>query len=221
MAGALKNAYLLAYNLAQSAGWFFVLTTIISKYAATSSYSEAASAATPAVLFVQSLALLELVNSLLKIVPGSASSAFMQLFGRNAILFFWLYCSDLANGAVFGMYLTWSISECIRYPFYATSVFDSSPSLLVWMRYSAFAVLYPIGIAFECAVMHTSMPVISNLYPLTVAGANLTPMLSYVYAAYAYGVCGVALYRYMLKQRKKVLGRTKGENNGGDEKKRK
>ena len=202
----IKTAYLFAYNTIQSVGWFYALYSLGTTLYTTSSIPLAAQAATPTVAFLQAFATLELVNALLGLVPGSASSAFMQLFGRNAILFGYLLPSSLDNLPVASLYVAWSFAECIRYPFYALSLISSCPSPLIWLRYTTFMVLYPIGIFSECAVVYTAMPYIESTYPIIVNGYIATPALSYAYCCFEYGVCGVALFKYMLRQRQKVLG---------------
>ena len=107
----------------------------------------------------------------------------MQLFGRNAILFGYLLPASLQNVPVASLYMAWSVAESIRYPFYALSLFDACPPFLTWLRYTAFIVLYPIGIFSECTVVYTALPFITSTYPITVAGYNATAALSWSYCA--------------------------------------
>ena len=43
------------------------------------------------------------------------------------------------------MVLAWSITEVIRYAFYALNLFNAAPYILLWCRYTFFYILYPIG----------------------------------------------------------------------------
>lgn len=50
------------------------------------------------------------------------------------------------------MLIAWSLSEIIRYSYFALKQVDAVPSWLHWLRYSAFLVLYPVGISSEVAM---------------------------------------------------------------------
>ncbi len=40
----------------------------------------------------------------------------------------------------------WSITEMIRYSFYAGGLLHMTPGVLTWLRYTLFIILYPIGV---------------------------------------------------------------------------
>ena len=103
------------------------------------------------------------------------------------------------NPAYPAMLLAWSASEVIRYSFFAlTKATGSAPAWLVWTRYSAFAVLYPLGISSECLMMYSTMPEMERVRE------NLSWA---VYAALAFWVPGAyVLFTHMMSQRRKVLG---------------
>lgn len=52
------------------------------------------------------------------------------------------------------MLLAWSVTEVIRYSFFALSLSGFQPKSLVWLRYNTFFVLYPVGILSECALIY-------------------------------------------------------------------
>lgn len=56
------------------------------------------------------------------------------------------------------MVLSWSITECIRYPFYAFGLIGSEPGFLLWLRYTTFYVLYPTGAGSEALVCLATLP---------------------------------------------------------------
>ncbi len=52
------------------------------------------------------------------------------------------------------MLVAWSITEVIRYTYFAIRQFGLSPPYwLHWLRYSSFTILYPIGISSEVAMI--------------------------------------------------------------------
>jgi hypothetical protein len=56
------------------------------------------------------------------------------------------------------MVFAWSVAEVIRYSFYTLSLtgFDVYP--LVWLRYTAFYILYPLGASSEASLIYLSLP---------------------------------------------------------------
>ncbi len=41
----------------------------------------------------------------------------------------------------------WSVTEVVRYSYYAFNILGFVPYLLTWCRYSLFIILYPLGVA--------------------------------------------------------------------------
>lgn len=57
------------------------------------------------------------------------------------------------------MVISWAITEVIRYTFYVTSLLGWEFSPLLWVRYSAFYVLYPTGASSEALLNLATLPV--------------------------------------------------------------
>ena len=57
------------------------------------------------------------------------------------------------------MTLAWSITEVIRYAYYAFNVAGYEPYPLLWLRYTTFYVLYPIGAGSEAFLMFSTLPI--------------------------------------------------------------
>lgn len=51
------------------------------------------------------------------------------------------------------MLVAWSVTEIIRYSFFALTLSGFQPKALTWLRYNTFFVLYPIGIFSECTLI--------------------------------------------------------------------
>ena len=62
------------------------------------------------------------------------------------------------------MVLAWSITEIIRYSFYAANLLTYEPRWLLWLRYNTFFVLYPLGAGSEAALLFATLP--SSVPPL-------------------------------------------------------
>jgi very-long-chain (3R)-3-hydroxyacyl-CoA dehydratase len=56
------------------------------------------------------------------------------------------------------MVLSWSITEIIRYSFYAANKLQSEPKWLLWLRYTTFYVLYPTGASSEAFLILSTIP---------------------------------------------------------------
>jgi len=56
------------------------------------------------------------------------------------------------------MITAWSLSEIIRYSFYACKELGGVPYVVEWVRYSGFIVLYPIGVASELTMIYRGLP---------------------------------------------------------------
>ena len=59
------------------------------------------------------------------------------------------------------MVLSWSLTEVIRYEFYACTLLGAEPFPLLWLRYTTFYVLYPTGASSEAALIFATLPPLS------------------------------------------------------------
>lgn len=111
--------------------------------------------------------------------------------------------------------IAWGITEVVRYSFYFFKLLSpksAPPKVLVWLRYSLFLVLYPLGVASENALAYASIGPLGKSKKLDVLqmpnAMNVSlhgPTLMKVFmSCYMWG--WPLLFSYMLKQRGKVLG---------------
>jgi very-long-chain (3R)-3-hydroxyacyl-CoA dehydratase len=56
------------------------------------------------------------------------------------------------------MILAWSATEVIRYSFYACTLAGYEPQFLLYLRYTTFYVLYPIGAGSEASLIYATLP---------------------------------------------------------------
>ena len=56
------------------------------------------------------------------------------------------------------MVLAWSLTEVIRYSFYACALLGKEPYPLLYLRYTTFLVLYPLGASSEAFVNFATLP---------------------------------------------------------------
>lgn len=174
----------------------------------------------------QTAALLEIVHSAVGLVRSPVLITLTQVASRIWIL--WgiidvapdpklraLVLLDVAHMRISLSLVTlmtaWCVTEIIRYGFYAFKEFGLQPYFLLWLRYTLFIVLYPLGVSSELA-----MVVLANSYLRKNAIWSLRMPNTLNFGFDYWLACWVivmfylpglpALYGYMLTQRRKVLG---------------
>lgn len=95
------------------------------------------------------------------------------------------------------MLLAHSVTEIIRYGYFALTLSGQNPGILSWLRYNTFFVLYPLGIASECSLIYKAVGPAGDI------DARLPYVLYAILAIYIPG--SHILYTYMMKQRNKVM----------------
>lgn len=154
-ASPLKSAYLILYNFASAVAWSVVLGRTIgllrlrgpaTVYAGVGEWTK----------WTQTMAIMEIAHSLLGIVRAPLSTTLLQVSSR--LLLVWKIVDSwpfLALSPFYSsMLIAWSVTEVIRYSYFALSLAGVLPAFLTWARYSTFYVLYPLGITSECMLVY-------------------------------------------------------------------
>lgn len=61
------------------------------------------------------------------------------------------------------MVLAWSLTEVVRYAYYAFSLVSTPPHFLLWLRYTTFYILYPVGAGSEAFIVFSTLPSVASL----------------------------------------------------------
>lgn len=112
------------------------------------------------------------------------------------------------------MLFAWCLTEIIRYSYYALNLVNINLSILTWLRYTLFIVLYPMGVTGEMWCYFDSLSYLKsskwmridlpNTYNFTFSPYILTILILFLYLP------GFPpLYFHMFAQRKKVLQQSK------------
>ena len=114
------------------------------------------------------------------------------------------------------MVLAWSITEMIRYSYYAANLLDLKIGLLTWLRYTLFIVLYPLGAGSELLCIYKAFPDMALFKPYNIELPNIYNFtFKFQYLVVLIVLCYLTglpqLYYYMFSQRKKILGRQEDE----------
>lgn len=102
------------------------------------------------------------------------------------------------------MVIAWSLTEIIRYSFYATSLTGCKCNLLNWLRYTTFYVLYPLGAGSEATLIASTFP---KGLPSDINWAASDIIRSWFFIGWWPGL--YIMYTHMMKQRSKSLNKSK------------
>jgi very-long-chain (3R)-3-hydroxyacyl-CoA dehydratase len=95
------------------------------------------------------------------------------------------------------MLLAWSVTEVIRYSYFVFTLSGLGvPKIWTWLRYNTFTILYPLGIASECWLVYSAIP-LAKQWNEGAAYALWAILGIYVPGSYV-------LFSHMLAQRRKV-----------------
>jgi len=149
----LKKAYLILYNAASAVAW----ATILGRVAVVAGWKGAPFV--PLVVdnfarITQTFAVMEVLHALTGVVPAPVFTTVMQVASRLFLMWGVCFPFPQLNTNVFysTMLVAWSLTEVMRYSYFALKQIDAVPAWLHWLRYSAFLVLYPVGISSEVAM---------------------------------------------------------------------
>jgi very-long-chain (3R)-3-hydroxyacyl-CoA dehydratase len=197
--------YLVLFNAASAAGWLHVLKEALACYSAGKPPSSAWRRVGPSLRVVQTLALMEVLHAVLKLVKSPVQSTALQVLSRLVVL--WGYTNQSAaaqsDWSLYLLVISWATVEVPRYSFYAANLFGMAPYWLLWLRYSLFAVLYPTGISGELLQIWSVLR-----EKLAATKKDVKDMLFIavtLVAAAAYIPGSPFMYRHMLTQRHKAL----------------
>uniref|UniRef100_A0A2P2KLJ2 Very-long-chain (3R)-3-hydroxyacyl-CoA dehydratase n=1 Tax=Rhizophora mucronata TaxID=61149 RepID=A0A2P2KLJ2_RHIMU len=215
---ALTKLYLFAYNSLQAIGWATAFLIISNNFISTKSLNEAYASAGELICLLQIIGFLEVIHGALGIVPTGVLLPFMQWGGRtHFVLAIVRKITEVQKlPSVFITFVAWSLAEVIRYPHYALLCIGRCPSWLTYLRYTAFIMLYPVGLVpGEMWLMYEALPFVKkkNLYSDFFAAFPFSyyDFLEVVLVCYPF-LC-FQLYLHLLKQRQSKLGRHRGKKN--------
>lgn len=151
----------------------------------------------------QGMAVLEVLHTVLKWVKSPVGSTLAQVASRILVLVFVnLYLPLYPTATVFKAGLViisfaWGITEMVRYSFYLLALLGKQPAALLWMRYTFFIGLYPLGVTGEWLIILT--PIVATGFDFSL----YTAFAAVLFVVYAYYF--PVLYGYMWKQRRQKL----------------
>lgn len=199
--------WLVVYNLLSSSLWSFILFgTIFLTVILGQPYLFQLNG--QKLIIIQCFAVFDIINAVLGFVRSPVFTTVIQVFSRLLIVLGICFLLPESPANTHWCYITlclsWSITEVIRYAYYACSLYnlETIPAFLVWCRYSLFYVLYPSGVSSEIYMIILSLREAEIKIGTWYAWALKVILVIYIPGFYM-------LYTYMIRQRRKVLGREK------------
>lgn len=168
---------MLVYNLYQFIAYLYitlVLLIILSRDGFGGVSKVAYKTVGPVMRCSQAMQYLEFLHALVGYTKGSPIFPFLQVSGRNFILFAIIDAESRIHEmpVVFVLFMIWSLVEVIRYPYYLISILKKDIPLLTWLRYTIWMVLYPLGFLCEGTVLVRSIPFFEETKRFTVEMPN-------------------------------------------------
>ncbi|MCL4133401.1 UNVERIFIED_CONTAM: hypothetical protein GTU68_005624 [Idotea baltica] len=119
--------------------------------------------------------MLQIVHVMVGFVRSSVVTTAVQVYSRVFIL--WPIChlveaSQMSKGIPL-ILIAWSVTEMIRYSFYFLNILKMAPYFLIYLRYTLFIALYPIGVTGELLCLYTALPYIAKTKMFTYTMPNL------------------------------------------------
>lgn len=187
---------------------------VFALYAGTPTYD---AVALPLQIF-QSLAVLEVFHAAVGLVRTSVMTTTLQLSSRIFVLWFivWLVPAVQTKMSFNLMVAAWSLTEVPRYFYFAVCAQGKPPRALVWLRYTTFLPLYPLGASSEWLTIFNALPTIKETGVLSV---NMPNSFNFAFD-YWLACCGILLcylpglpfmYSHMIRQRRKYLGKARAD----------
>ncbi|XP_004505890.1 uncharacterized protein [Cicer arietinum] len=206
----ISTLYLLAYNSCQAVGWTVSLTVILYNLLSTASITGTYASVGTLITFLQCAAFLEAIHGAIGLVPSGALLPLLQWAGRaHFVLIILRGIQEVQElPSVFITFLVWSMSEVIRYSHYTFSCLGNCPSWITYIRYTAFIVLYPVGVGpGEMWLMYQALPIIKkkNLFADSFSSLPFSyyDFLKVVLVVYPF--LWLILYLHLFKQRRSKL----------------
>lgn len=207
-----SQLYLFGYNTVQIFGWAFILYRTILGLSAGLTWPQLYETVETPLKIFQTAAILEVFHSLFGLVRSPFGTTLMQVTSRVTLVWPVLHTCAVSRFSmgVPMLLVAWSVTEVIRYSFYALGLFNAVPYFITYLRYTTFIVLYPLGVTGELLTLFSSLPEVADKKHFTLEMPNCLNMgISFywvlILAAISYIPGFPQLYFYMFAQRKKIL----------------
>ncbi|KAJ7096385.1 PTPLA-domain-containing protein [Mycena epipterygia] len=160
------------------------------------------------VAIVQTCAILEVAHVLLGWVRSPLQTTAMQVASRLWIVWGIVQQFDVARTSPLytSAVLAWATTEVVRYSFYASSLLGYEPPILLYLRYTMFYVLYPVGAGSEAFLSYATLPFPSGIPSFKSFLGWSAPEYARAGLFLVWWPSLYQLYTHMIVQRRKIIG---------------
>jgi len=210
----LAKYYLILYNVAQVIGWSYMLYQLIAYYTIHRGTQQTLwEYIAWTVIIFQNAAVLEIIHVAIGIVKSNLIITTLQVLSRVMVVCGVILATPtgkVSPGVPLAL-LAWSVTEIIRYSYYAFNLLGSVPHILVFLRYTTFIALYPIGVTGELLCFYWAQMHVRETKQWSIEMPNPGNVtFSYFYFLWAVMLSYIPLfpqmYLHMFGQRKRILG---------------
>ncbi|KNG48133.1 PTPLA-domain-containing protein [Stemphylium lycopersici] len=187
-----RTLYLTAYNILFASLWASVFVRAISHLS--DSKTELFTATEPQARWIQTASLIEVLHAAFGIIKSPVSTTALQVVTRVIQVWMVWYSfpgSTATSHAYLALLLAWSVADTIRYLYLALNMHGKAPKGLVWLRYTMFYPLYPIGIGAEWWLLYRAIAPGAKVSPV------IPPILYFCLLLYIPGYANQYLINYL------------------------
>lgn len=211
------KGYLFLYNFAQVFGWCYILYQLVNYFILQGPEFRAQITLwdytrLPVIIF-QNAAFLEILHASFGLVKSNPVITTFQVFSRMMVVIGVVMATPtgkVSPGLPIAL-LAWSVTEIIRYAYYALNIINFVPHFIVFLRYTTFIALYPIGVTGELLCFYWAQ---SYARDNTIWSIEMPNSWNATFSYYAllwivmllYIPLFPQMYLHMFAQRKKILG---------------
>ncbi|XP_076820049.1 very-long-chain (3R)-3-hydroxyacyl-CoA dehydratase 2-like [Clavelina lepadiformis] len=206
------QAWLILYNVAMTAGWSVIGIGIVNHFIKHGTNKGLYHQVERQLLFFQTSAILEILHAIVGLVRSNAIFTFLQVFSRVGIVWavIWPVVEVQDNIGVPMLLIAWTITEIIRYLFYTFILLGITPRFILWLRYTLFIILYPLGVTGETLTIYNSLEPVreSGLYSIRLPNVFNFAVDYHIVLMCTFPIYLIffpQLYCHMFAQRKKAL----------------
>ncbi|CAD6999058.1 very-long-chain (3R)-3-hydroxyacyl-CoA dehydratase hpo-8 [Ceratitis capitata] len=215
--GAAVKGYLFLYNAIQVIGWSYILFQLMNYYLLQGPEFRAQldlwDYTRCAVIVFQNAAFVEILNASFGLVKSNPVITTFQVLSRMMVVIGVVMATPtgkVSPGLPIALF-AWAVTEIIRYGYYALNILNVMPYIVVFLRYTTFIALYPIGVTGEllCFWWAQSYAKTNSVWSWELPN-NWNATFSYFAFLWLVMLLYIPLfpqmYLHMFAQRKKILG---------------
>ncbi|XP_039950667.1 very-long-chain (3R)-3-hydroxyacyl-CoA dehydratase hpo-8 [Bactrocera tryoni] len=215
--GPAVKGYLFVYNATQVVGWSYILFQLVNYYLLQGPEFRAGLGlwdyTRVAVIVFQNAAFVEILNAAFGLVKSNPVITTFQVLSRMMVVLGVVMATPtgkVSPGLPIALF-AWAVTEIIRYGYYALNIINFMPYIVVFLRYTTFIALYPIGVTGEllCFWWAQGFAKSNTIWSLEMPNkwnATFSYFALLWFVMLLYIPLFPQMYLHMFAQRKKILG---------------